>query len=192
MHHPRPRLLKLLVAALVCVPAAVTATPASAAKGAQMAKTCANASLVPNAGNLKKVNKAALCLVNRERSKRHLPPLKQQAALNRTATRYAKRLVAERFFDHTAPDGTTLVKRIRTAGYLKGNPRRWWVSENIAYGPGNVGTPTLIVKAWMKSDDHRANILQRRFRDIGLGVTLGSPDGSRGATYVHDFGRRQG
>jgi uncharacterized protein YkwD len=178
-----------LVAALACVLASVAASPAHAAR-ASKAKSCANASLLPDAGNLAKVNKATLCLVNKERTKRGLQPLKRQAALSKAATGFARHMVAASFFDHTTPNGATVLDRIKATSYLKGRLQRWWVGENIAYGTGALGTPGSIVKAWMKSSGHRANILQRRFRDIGLGVSLGSPNGPTGATYVHDFGRR--
>ena len=39
--------------------------------------------------------------------------------------------------------------------------------ENVAYGYRN-GQAT--VRAWMKSPSHRSNILERRFRLIGVGV----------------------
>ena len=45
----------------------------------------------------------------------------------------------------------------------------------------------------MHSPGHRANILDRRFADIGIGVATGAPiarGGERGGTYVTDFGAR--
>ncbi len=159
--------------------------PAAASGG------CADAMLLPSAGNLSRINRATLCLVNKERTKRHLKPLRRQGALDTAAGRFAKRLVADSFFDHTAPDGSTMVDRIKKTTYLSGGLRSWAVGENIAYGTGVLGTPRSIVKAWMASSGHRANILERRFSDIGLGVSFGSPDGADGATYVHDFGSRR-
>ncbi|MCW3041066.1 MAG: hypothetical protein JWM31_2971, partial [Solirubrobacterales bacterium] len=150
----------------------------------------AGADTAPTRTNLVAENRATLCLVNRERTKRHLVPLTSRPVLDKAATAFAKQLVTDRFFDHTAPDGTTMLDRIRRTGYLSGALHRWWVGENIAYGTGELATPRAIVRAWMNSPGHRANILQRRFREIGLGVSTGSPDGPDGATYVHDFGRR--
>ena len=40
----------------------------------------------------------------------------------------------------------------------------------------------------MASPGHRANILNGRFREIGIGLTLGSPRGGSGATYATEFG----
>jgi uncharacterized protein YkwD len=42
----------------------------------------------------------------------------------------------------------------------------------------------------MASAGHRANILSPSFRESGVGVAIGSPQGGGGATYTHDFGAR--
>lgn len=166
-------------------PTAPTKKPAKKKKPA-----CANETVAPAAANLATVNKTILCLVNKERTRRHLVALKTRTVLNGTAERFATELVKDQFFDHTSPDGTTMLDRIESSGYLAGSLHQWWVGENIAYGTGDLATPKAIVRAWMNSPGHRANILQSRFREIGLGVSLGSPDGPAGATYVNDFGRR--
>jgi uncharacterized protein YkwD len=60
---------------------------------------------------------------------------------------------------------------------------------------GDAATPATIVRAWMHSPGHRANILNRRFREIGIGVASGAPvrDGAAksGATYATEFGLRR-
>jgi uncharacterized protein YkwD len=84
-----------------------------------------------------------------------------------------------------------LEQRLRSVDYLRSGLTAWAYGENIAWGEKGLSTPKSIVKAWMGSPGHRANILDRSFREIGLGVSLGSPDGPDGATYVHDFGRRE-
>ena len=46
----------------------------------------------------------------------------------------------------------------------------------------------------MDSPGHRANILRRQFREIGIGIALGAPVGAgglHGATYTADFGVRR-
>jgi len=49
-----------------------------------------------------------------------------------------------------------------------------------------------MVRAWMASTPHRANILAGKFREIGLGVLPGIPGSKRGGlTYTTDFGRRR-
>jgi uncharacterized protein YkwD len=72
------------------------------------------------------------------------------------------------------------------------------VGENIAWGEGPSSTPASIVKAWMASPDHRENILDTAYKDVGIGLALGSPqaadsstsDGGRAVTITTDFGFR--
>jgi uncharacterized protein YkwD len=70
--------------------------------------------------------------------------------------------------------------------------KRWWVGENIAWGSGQYSTPAFITNAWMNSPEHRTNILDPQFREIGLGILQGTPrsgPSTDGATYTTDFGR---
>ena len=103
-------------------------------------------------------------------------------------------MVDSRFFDHTSPGGTTMLDRIRRTGYTSG-ARGWSLGENIAWGSGRLATAAQIQRAWMKSPGHRANILQRSFRQIGIGIETGLPvrlsASQSGATYTTDFGYRR-
>jgi uncharacterized protein YkwD len=67
------------------------------------------------------------------------------------------------------------------------------VGENIAWGADSGGTPKAIVKSWMHSPPHRANILSPQFRQLGVGFALGHRGGKRGerAMYTTDFGMRK-
>jgi uncharacterized protein YkwD len=152
---------------------------------------CANTGLEPAPGNLRLVRRATLCLLNVQRTKHGLAKLHRSGSLQGVATRYAKQMVALSFFDHVAPTGTTFVQRILASPYIDpGDP--YTVGENLAWGSGVLATPRRIVRAWMNSPGHRANILNGKFEDIGVGVTLGIPvaGGGSGATYVNEFGTR--
>ena len=100
-------------------------------------------------------------------------------------------MVRRDYFAHDSLSGATFVDRIRRTGYLKGR-RAWVVGENLAWGSDDRSSPAAIVRAWMKSPGHRTNILQRRFREIGIGLAHGAPDApaSPAATYATDFGAR--
>jgi hypothetical protein len=102
-------------------------------------------------------------------------------------------MVAQQFFDHVSPDGATLLDRLTAVGYLGSSVDTWAAGENIAWGTGDLSTPRSIVQAWMNSPPHRENILDRTFRDIGLGVAVGVPQqgAGDGATYTTDFGVRE-
>jgi uncharacterized protein YkwD len=158
---------------------------------------CANAAVVPNAGTLDEARHATLCLVNRERTKRGLPKLRTNRALQASARAYARDMVRRSFFDHVTPGGETLTQRIRdNTRYLAG-ALRWQIGENLAWGTGSRATPAQIVSGWMHSPGHRANIVNRGFREMGMGIALGIPvagtasaSSSGAATYTNHFGRR--
>lgn len=93
------------------------------------------------------------------------------------------------FFAHVNPDGRRAVDRIRATGY----PREATVGENLAWGEESDATPVRIVEGWMNSPGHRANVLRHGYREIGVGITVGSPqpkDRRRAVTYVTTFGGR--
>ena len=180
----------------LCIGGIVTLTCAQPAPAPepQPAKSCSGRDLVPTAANVATVRSATLCLVNEERSDRGLGKLKTVTSLEAVAAAYARRMVRERFFEHTSPDGGTFLSRIKRTGYLKGAVRRWSVGENIAWGTGSRATPEGIVQAWMQSPGHKRNILNARFTELGLGTAIGAPlsagNGSA-ATYVNAFGERR-
>jgi uncharacterized protein YkwD len=130
-----------------------------------------------------------LCLLNAQRAAHGLAPLAADARLQKAAGAYARDMVARRFFDHTSPDGGTLLQRLHAAGWRPAGD--WTAGENIAWGSGDLATPAKIVNAWMHSPGHRANILSAAFTQIGLGIAAGAPmvgvPGTAG-TYVTDFG----
>jgi uncharacterized protein YkwD len=124
---------------------------------------------------------ATLCLLNIQRRKHHLRPLRENRRLDRAASGHSKSMVRNKYFDHGDFAG-----RIRHAGY-----RGYTLGENIAWGSLGYSTPKSIVNMWMHSPGHRANILRASFRDIGIGIANGAPArGARGAaTYTTDFGK---
>jgi uncharacterized protein YkwD len=153
------------------------------------AATCTGADLSPSAANGGQVREATLCLLNEQRRHHGLPVLRQQPSLAQAAGKYARLMVAQGFFDHVSPGGSTMASRIKQTKYLD-NTSGWSLGENIAWGSSERSTPSQIVDAWMHSAGHRRNILDRSFREIGIGVALGAPQGGSGATYVNDFGSR--
>jgi uncharacterized protein YkwD len=134
---------------------------------------------------------ATVCLVNSERRERGLRALKLNRRLSRAADGHADDMVRRDYFAHDSLSGASFVDRIRRTGYLSG-PRAWVVGENLAWGSGDRSSPTAIVRAWMNSPGHRANILQRRFREVGIGLEVGAPQRPPGpaATYATEFGAR--
>lgn len=181
-------LLALLLAA--CALAVLPSASADAAKR-RAKRDCANANVMPAPDNLGAVRAAVLCLHNRERATHGLPALRENAKLRRAAAGHSDAMVAQRFFAHDSPSGDDMVNRILRTGY--GRNSGWSLGENIAWGTGSLATAAEIQRAWMESPGHRANILRRQFREIGIGIALGAPVGSGGdgATYTADFGTRR-
>ena len=169
---------------------AVITMSLSVAGSAQAAETkCANTDLVPTAANVSQVRQATLCLINERRKSSNLPKLRSNGTLTRLAQSYASQMGREHFFSHTAPDGSTETTRVKQTSYFKG-ASSWRVGENIAQAPTGNDTPAMIMQIWMNSAGHRANILNRRLRDVGLGHILVTPSGDAGSTPRRSFGGR--
>ena len=148
---------------------------------------CAWANMNPNDITQKQASHATLCLLNKQRRAHGLKKLRENKDLDHASQRHATDMARRNYFAHGDFAG-----RIRGAGYLSGANRGYTIGENIAWGSWDYATPANIVNAWMHSPGHRANILNGRFHEIGLGVARGAPVSgqSRGGTYVTDFGTR--
>jgi uncharacterized protein YkwD len=134
---------------------------------------------------------ALLCVIDEERAARGLPLVRESAQLARAAQGHADDMVARRFFQHVTPGGSTLGDRVHATGYIDGR-RDWELGEAIAWAEQPLDTPAGLMRAWLGSPEHRAIVLDPRFRDVGIGVTPGLTNGSAapGATAVLDFGFR--
>jgi uncharacterized protein YkwD len=183
-------------------PGAQAAKPgAQAAKpGAQAARpgaaptaagACASATVIPDSATLRDAAGAVLCLINAERTQRGLAAVTSSPLLERAATGHATDMVRQGYFAHVSPSGMDLRKRVARTGYLRG-ARRPALGETLAFGVEYYATPAELVKDLMASADHRPIILDRRYREIGVGLALGVPmEGmGSGSTLSLDFGRR--
>jgi len=174
------------LAVLSCLAAAFIVVPTAHA-------ACADADTLPAELGAYRAAQVTTCLVNVERTQRGLGKLRPNRRLVKAARRYAHAMVANQFFDHVSPSGSTPLDRIKATGYLR-NANGWTIGENLAWGSGELATPANIVKAWMKSAGHRENILRQSFTELGMGVALGAPvdlyDADAGGTYATSFGSR--
>jgi uncharacterized protein YkwD len=152
---------------------------------------CGTTDQPPSKVGLDSAGRATLCLVNRERTQRGLPQLRQNALLDAASAEHSQDMVRRDYFEHATPDGRNVADRLRAIGYQRGVSAS--AGENIAYGVGDKSTPASIVRAWMRSPGHRADILRPAFTEIGIGISLGAPEVSdrnpqNSATYTTDFG----
>ncbi|MFG2292757.1 CAP domain-containing protein [Streptomyces sp. NPDC048603] len=119
---------------------------------------------------------AVLALVNKERAAAGCGALTSNAKLSNAARAYSDTMARAGVMSHTGPDGSTMTSRVEAAGY------KWsTLGENIARGQADADA---VMKAWMNSPGHRANILNCSFKEIGIGVHKG--DG--GPWWTQNFG----
>jgi uncharacterized protein YkwD len=133
---------------------------------------------------------AVRCEINAIRAAHGLRPVGPTKALTTAAKRHSQDMVRRHYFAHVSPSGLTVTERVKRAGYLRGAEGHH-LGENIAWGSGSAASPAAIVRAWMNSPPHRAIILTPDFRDAGVGIARGAPQGGDGATYTLDVGIRR-
>jgi uncharacterized protein YkwD len=187
----RTSLITLLTALLLVPAGSVAEGKKKSAARAQAPKACADADLEATQDNLGRIREAVLCLHNQIRAEHDLPLLRENKRLRKAALGHSRDMVDHGFFEHTTPAGVTMVDRILRARYV-GEDGGWALGENLAWGTGSLGTPRGALDAWMNSPGHRANVLKRAYRELGVGVVPGVPvSDAAGATYTVDFGVRR-
>ncbi len=172
---------------------AAEATAAQAARIANvLAAPCQNTQLTPEPANLALVRAAVLCLVNVERAQNGRQPLEPDSRLEAAAESHGKEMLAVDYFAHVAPSGETPVERISDTGYIPNSEVGYVIGENLAWGTLTLSTPEAIVKAWIASPEHLANILEAKYQQTGIDVEPEVPttlaEGVQGALYTQEFG----
>lgn len=113
-------------------------------------------------GEFAAFQKEVVRLVNVERQKQGLGKLSLNAKLSNVATLKSQDMINKNYFDHTSPTYGSpfdMMKQFNISYKTAG--------ENIAKGQK---TPAEVVKAWMNSQGHRENILNKNYTEIGIGV----------------------
>ncbi|WP_200301516.1 CAP domain-containing protein [Streptomyces adelaidensis] len=118
-----------------------------------------------------------IALTNAERTAAGLPPLSPDAPLTDAAQAHSADMVARDFYAHTSPDGREPWHRAAAAGSTRRS-----IGENIACGQRSAAE---VVRGWMNSPGHRANILKPTFTRIGIGFAGG---GAAGTYWTQLFG----
>ncbi len=117
---------------------------------------------IPAQSSTKAFEDEVLRLVNIERSKNGLPALKSDWQLSRVARYKSQDMINKGYFSHTSPTYGSPFKMMESFGI-----RFSAAGENIAYGQR---TPAEVMKGWMNSPGHRANILSPSYTHIGIGL----------------------
>ena len=119
---------------------------------------------------LRRLASEVIALTNAERAAARLAPLAPDPRLTVAAQAHSDDMVARDFYDHTSPEGGRPWDRAATAGATHRG-----IGENIACGQRG---PAEVVRGWMNSPGHRANILGPDFTHIGVGYATGSRAGT--------------
>ena len=107
--------------------------------------------------------------LNQIRTSHGLRPLVASPALARSADAHAVSMGRLGYFSHTSADGTS----VRPAASPASTPRRrtssWMVGENLLFvGGASCSRRREAVAMWLESPHHRRNILEPRWRSIGI------------------------
>jgi hypothetical protein len=128
-----------------------------------------------------------------------LPPLSLNPVLSATAREHSRDMLQNHFQGHNSSNGSTLDNRIAASGYALNAPSYYYgenvfsYSYSVVHGHagfevdwgGNVGTGGM-----QSPPGHRNNIHSANFREVGLGVVLGSNQGVGPQLVTQDFGSR--
>ncbi|WP_433464686.1 CAP domain-containing protein [Spirillospora sp. CA-128828] len=128
-----------------------------------------------NTGGSTSTEAAVVSLTNAERAKNGCKALRIDQRLVVAARKHSADMAANDYFDHASRNGDSPWKRMEDAGYSSPG------AENIAKG---YPTASAVVKGWMNSPGHRANILNCGLRAIGVGMA----SGPGGPLWTQDFG----
>jgi uncharacterized protein YkwD len=131
--------------------------------------------------------------INQVRRQHGLQPLRLSANLAAAAAQHSNEMGADGYFAHESVDGSAFWKRV-IRWYPSRGSHTWTVGENLLWSSPDV-TPSGAVTMWMNSPEHRANLLSRAWREIGLSaVHFDSAPGAYGGRPVTivtaDFGAR--
>jgi uncharacterized membrane protein YidH (DUF202 family) len=101
--------------------------------------------------------------------------------LDRAAYAKAQNMFEDQYWAHNAPDGTPPWKWLGDVGYNYDV-----AGENLAK---NFSTTEAVMTAWMNSPEHKANILNAEYKDVGFAQMSGYLDGKSTSIIVVFFGR---
>jgi uncharacterized protein YkwD len=139
---------------------------------------------------LSAVDRAMLVEINAVRTRHGLRAVVPSRGLMNAARRHSLEMVRNGYFSHSSADGSSFESRVRR--YYRGLRS---AGENIAFGCPELSAAEAM-SLWMNSPGHRRNILDPRWREIGISVvhveSAPGPDyrGDPTTVATTDFGRR--
>ncbi len=122
-----------------------------------------------------------VALTNGEREDLGESALSESALLQAAAQMKAEDMASRGYFAHVTPEGWTPWHWLDEVGYGYAS-----AGENLAV---NFDDSEDVVRAWMKSPTHRANIVKGKYTEIGVGMAKGEYKGRRAIYVVQFFGK---
>jgi uncharacterized protein YkwD len=163
------RRLAVALIAAACLATALMTAPTAHAASARVSGT----------------ERAVITLMNRVRAQHRLPRLRSSVRLSMAADRHSLDMLRNDFFAHQSSDGTSFDRRVRA--YAKA--RR--VGENLAMVSRARRAARMVVRMWLNSPEHRAILLSRRFRRVGVAKRSGNLGSRRATVFTVDFASRR-
>ena len=176
-----------LIATALAVALASLSDAGTAAAGARSASRADRADAAVTARSASGLAKRVLRLQNAVRRQHGLRRLELSRDLLRAARRHARDMVRHHYFGHVSRGGRDVVDRVARTNY--GHGARFAVQENL-YWWNRRRLASAVVRAWMSSPVHRANLLNPGFRQFAVAAVMQTPYGGRGVTVVGVYGSR--
>ena len=139
----RPRALRFALALAALVATALLADSALATTRSET--------------SLRTLNHQVLAAVNEFRASHGLAPLRESAALDRSARQHSLEMGRDGYFAHSSADGTAFWRRIRHY-YAARNYSYWSVGENLLWRVPSLSAAEAM-KLWIASPEHLRNLL---------------------------------
>jgi uncharacterized protein YkwD len=144
--------------------------------------------------SLQTLNRQVLASVNRLRAAHGLAPLRESAALDRSAQRHSLEMGRLGYFGHSSADGMQFWQRIQHFYPARGYSY-WSVGENLVWAAPDLSAEGAM-KLWIASPPHLANLLSSQWRQMGIAAVgvIRAPGvyGRRRVTIITaDFGVRR-
>ena len=166
----------------------------AASLAAAVAAASANAAPRTPAAALSPLESGVLVDINAFRAQHGLAKLRLNTRLTAAARAHSSQMAKDGYFAHESADGSPFWKRVQTF-YASSSWRFWSVGENLLWSSPSID-PSRALKLWLASPEHRKNLMNPRWREIGVSAVHaasapGTYKGMDVTIVTTDFGVRR-
>lgn len=119
-----------------------------------------------------------ISLTNKVRTDKQVEELNESPALDQAAVAKIQDMIIGQYFSHVSPVGMGVASWLKKVGYDYSV-----AGENLALG---FSTPEEIIRAWVASPSHYANLIDKEYKEVGLAMASGNFEG-QDVTFVAQF-----